>query len=63
MAKGKAMGTKVMEAWKNSSRMILNDSPLPAKSSTYTHKNCINSTKITTKKVKMKLPRNDFNMS
>ena len=63
MAKGKAIGTKVREAWKKSSPIILKDSPLPTKSSTYTHKNCINSTKITMKNVKMNVPKKDRNMS
>ena len=51
-ANGNASGIKVMVEYHNNSMIIDHSKPLPIKSSTYFHRNCINRMRITTKNVK-----------
>ena len=61
-AMGSAMGTKVAAAYINNSAITLNSSPLPTRSSTYFHTNCISSTKTAMAKVSTNGPMNERSM-
>ena len=50
-AKGKAIGIKVAATYKINFSMIIASNPLPTKSSMYSQKNCMMSTKMEIKKV------------
>ena len=60
IASGSAVGTKERVNCMRSSAIILKFSPLPARSSTYIHRNCKRSIVSTMKNVSMRGPINDL---
>ena len=56
---GRARGTQLADAYKRSSKMIFDSSPLPIKSSTYSHRNCMSSMSIQIIKLSRNGPLNE----
>ena len=62
-ANGKAIGTKLADAYDNNSSIIRISNPFPTKSSMYFQRNCIKSRKMAIKKVNTNGPMYDLRMN